>query len=556
MNLQESNEYAFIGSLFAFDGSEDGGEVMVQIARALGVGAEADWFTVPKCRLMWTAVMETWTTGKAGEATVLDLVSTAKRISRKPKSEFADVKIEAGFIDEALRYVKADTDFAGYARFLRKSLIERSLRKLITDVGDELKSEDVMTVGNTLSQKVMSIMMKGSGAKEIDLDAAIDEVTAGYERAYEEITVKGNLDYTPGLPLPWKKLARLYNGYNAGYHILAGRPSVGKTSFALQLIRYWCEHGVKVLFNCLDMSVYEFLKRPISDISKVTTRKAMFGHADKSHDFPAIYEAAKRIKQWYHDGTFALMEPEYDVNAFKAHCVLKKKLGLLDVVVVDFIQLMRYAGCERVPETQKVTYVSGILKSISNELKIPVVALSQLKRADKQKGDTASEKGREPELDDLRSSGAIEQDAFTVTFLYQDDGTARAWINSPFKPKQAFGDYLGEVAQPVWVHVKKNQNGDLGRAPFVVFKDTFSWYLGDYQAELGDGKLVSRYEPRFSKVHDDWRHAECEKTFASNGSLISTMEEEQTREDLRKKREELAAANAKFSGKEGAGYAP
>lgn len=511
-NTVKAVEMSFLGCLFDWDS----GDALVQFAKAMGVGASEEWFTDKKCRIVWKAIEHLYVKGGNKSPAALDVIVTANEIARisenfgrrgrEDSEDLSGVAIDGSFIDEAMRYVHGDSDLIRYADILRNACTGRKLvelcREVVTCIGT-----DNATVCSDLARRATEIITANVQSKEVDIRALNAELVDQYRTAYEEVQVKGNKDYTPGRKLPWRKMTFLYNGFNNGLHIIGARPSVGKTSFALQLIRFWCENGYRILFNGMDMASLEALKRPLAELSRVSSRKAQFGKASKE-DIDRIVASAEKVNALYDKGLFSMIT-EPDVHAFKAHCSRRKAQGNLDIVVVDFIQLMHYKGSERLGDVQTITHVSEVLKSISNELGITVVALSQLSR-DNVKGD-----GREPEISDLRGSGAIEQDATSVALLHVDAGVAKAWETQP--PMQYAGGQFDPKVRPIWLSLKKNQNGDTGKIPFVVLLPTFSWYVGDYKSDENAAK--------FARVHDDWRHDPIEEVFSRNGCLISTESE-------------------------------
>lgn len=511
-------EYAFLGCLFDYDAESPA----VAFSKAFGLGAKKDWFTDDRCRLVWAAIEKLWTNGGMGDTTLLDVILTAQSIARSgdqrkgsDDDDFSAVQIDETFIDEAARYVRrGETELSGYADILRNACTGRKILNLCQEMAKSLGTSNASVCAD-LSRKASEIIASETVSKEVNIRELNEKIVQGYENAYEEVQVKGNVDYTPGLKLPWRKMNLLYNGFNVGLHIIGARPSVGKTSFALQLMRFWCDQGYRVLFNGLDMSSLEALKRPIAERSRISSRQAQFGKASKD-DIERIRKSAEKTSQLYDSGLFSMIT-EYDVHAFKAHCARRAAANSLDIVVVDFLQCMRYNGSERLSDVQVITHVSHVLKSISNELGIHVVALSQLSR------DNVKGEGRTPEISDLRGSGAIEQDATTVALLYKDDGVASIWEKEP--PMQYAPSQYPPSCRPIWVDLKKNQNGDIGRIPFVSFLPTFSWYLGDYKAESGSGPGANL--PKFAKVHDDWRHDGIEDVFERNDALVRTDVERQ-----------------------------
>lgn len=505
-----ASEMSFLGCLFDWDTSD----ALVQFSRAVAVGARAEWFTDKRCRVVWMAIEKLYINGGSKPPAALEVIVEANEIARRSAEsrhgsddDLSSVSVDGSFIDEAMRFVHGDGDLARYAEILRNACTGRKLIELCRDVERSVGTSNASICAD-LARRATEIISSTVQSKEVDIRALNSEIVKSYETAYEEVQVKGNRDYTPGRKLPWRKMTLLYNGFNNGLHIIGARPSVGKTSFALQLIRFWTESGYRVLFNGMDMAAMEALKRPIAEMSRVSARKTQFGKASRE-DLDRVVASAEKVNELYDKGLLSMIN-EPDVHAFKAHCARRMAQKNLDIVVIDFLQNMRYKGSERLSDVQVITHVANVLKSISNELGITVVALSQLNR-DNVKGD-----GRDPEISDLRGSGAIEQDATTVALLYADNPVIKDWEKEP--PMQyAPGGKYAPKCRPVWLDLKKNQNGDIGKIPFVVLLNTFSWYLGDYKQDKNAAK--------FAKVHDDWRHDPIEEVFLDNECLVSTEKE-------------------------------
>jgi len=203
--------------------------------------------------------------------------------------------------------------------------------------------------------------------------------------------------------------------------------------------------------------------------------------------------------------------------------------GELDVAVVDFMQLVEFEGCYRMSSDDRVGRISGALKAIGNDLDIPVIALSQLNRRCEEEG------GREPQLSDLRGSGAIEQDAFTVLFLHTDPLVHEAMqlcppiALSPFGSTLEARQYTAKQLRPVMALLKKNQNGRTGRLPLVLFPNYFLFMMGDYNADpvweydnAGNRKKTPpNNAPLFGRVLPDWRADAMEEALAKSGGLVT-----------------------------------
>lgn len=499
-------EYAFFGCIFD--------NPPTRILEALDVGTKPEWFTEDKCRLMWEAIESIRKSKTIENLKALSIVQEATRLSRKKKSEFYGIEVKADFYDEAIHFrnnaIEAGekSDIPSYAEILRAGSIDRRIRGAMAETNEELASSaNTSAVGSQLANKLIGIISDESKSKDINVSELVDSMLASYDKAYDEYAIKKNYDYTNGIPMPWEKISHIMNGLQPGLHIVAARPSAGKTSFVLQCIDYWCACGYKVVFNCLDMAVSQIIKRPVANLSRVAIDRAERGLVIPVED-QRIKAAGYEVKKWYATERFNLLS-EYDVNAFKTWCTIRHAAGKLDIAVVDYAQQLRIRGGGNKSENDRLTQVSAVLKSIAVELGIPVIALSQLSR------DNVKDKNgaREPTIADLRGSGSLEQDAFSITLLHKDEGTINEWHanNPPLQLVPFTGDNKidGKVMDAIgavwWIHAK-NQNGSTGRCPFVVYQNHYRWYVGDAKAEAGSG--TAKNLPKFSKILADWRFHE------------------------------------------------
>lgn len=499
-------EYAFFGCIFD--------NPPTRILEALDVGTKPEWFTEDKCRLMWSAIESIRKSKTIENLKALSIVQEATRLSRKKKSEFYGIEVKTDFYDEAIHFrnnaIEAGekSDIPSYAEILRAGSIDRRIRGAMAETNEELASSaNTSAVGSQLANKLIGIISDESKSKDVNVSELVDSMLASYDKAYDEYAIKKNYDYVNGIPMPWEKISHIMNGLQPGLHIVAARPSVGKTSFVLQCIDYWCACGYKVVFNCLDMAVSQIIKRPVANLARVAIDRAERGLVIPVED-QRIKAAGNEVKKWYATGRFNLLS-EYDVNAFKTWCTIRHAAGKLDIAVVDYAQQLRIRGGGNKSENDRLTQVSAVLKSIAIELGIPVIALSQLSR------DNVKDKNgaREPTIADLRGSGSLEQDAFSITLLHKDEGTITEWHGNnpptqlvPFTGiEEIDGKVMDSIGAVWWIHAK-NQNGSTGRCPFVVYQNHYRWYIGDAKAEAGSG--TAKNLPKFSKILADWRFHE------------------------------------------------
>ena len=503
-------EIAFMGCLLY--NAEDA------VPKAIAQKVKEEWFTDATCRYLWKAVETLWSDGDYKIVTT-KIVQTSLKLIRKAKLNPKEFRVNVDFLDECVKFIAYDEmrDIENYISAVRDDFL---LRKAKTTCEAKLKAAEIAPNPRSelcnLAAEITGLVEKENPIKLGDCNTIVDGIISKFDRAYEEFTVKHNYDYCDGIPYPWRSMNHIANGLQpGGLHIIAARPSVGKTSFVLQMIDYWCSIGLKVSFNCLDMSVSQLMRRPIATISQVGLTKAAQGRIVNA-ERESIARAASEIRQRCSDGRFVAFS-EYDVNAFKSFCLTRKLAGKLDIAIVDYAQQLRISKGGRMNENERLTEISAILKSIAIELNIPVIALSQLSRTIENEDTT-----RDPRLSDLRGSGALEQDAMSVSFLTKDTGVQQIWKTNPpviFCPNR--DPYEAESIAPVWWILLKNQNGGLGRLPFIVKSDVFTWYLGAVRAEVPNGSVTGKYLAKFKKITPDWRKGNPHMRYFEDNGLIA-----------------------------------
>ncbi|MEA3333513.1 MAG: replicative DNA helicase, partial [Pseudomonadota bacterium] len=273
-----------------------------------------------------------------------------------------------------------------------------------------------------------------------------------------------------GVPTGFTGIDNLTCGFQrSDLIIIAGRPSMGKTSFALNIAHNTAANPdiiSHVAFFSLEMSKEQLVTRMLcsqSEINAQTIRRGLL----KDDDWPRLSEAAAVVSELpiYIDDTAAISVMEMRAKARR----LKNGKGL-DMVVVDYLQLMRGDGESR---EREISEISRSLKAMAKELDIPVVALSQLNRSVESRID------KRPQLSDLRESGAIEQDADVIMFVYRDE------VYNKDNPENAG---LAEIL------VRKQRNGPTGVVnmrffgEFTTFRDVDNRY-DDYDGDPGPGMV-------------------------------------------------------------------
>jgi replicative DNA helicase len=259
-----------------------------------------------------------------------------------------------------------------------------------------------------------------------------------------------------GIPSGFTDLDRLTAGFQrADLVILAGRPSMGKTAFALNIVQHAAiEHSVKVAIFSLEMSKDALVQRLLCSEGLVDAQRLRRGQL-RDDDYPRLARAAGLLGQapiWIDDS--ASLTP----LAMRSKARRLKAEHDIGLVIVDYLQLMQ-GPSDSENRQQEISYISRSLKALAKELDIPVVALSQLSRAPEQRGG----EHRRPQLSDLRESGAIEQDADVVCFIYRQE-----FYDGPVDPKT--NESIEGVAEVI---VGKQRNGPTGTVK-LYFKKEFT----------------------------------------------------------------------------------
>lgn len=512
------------------------GAVLVDADRCLPIamreGVSADWFTSDERALAWDAIAALWIGRQPVDG--ISVMEKAKQVAARPKSPHAGVELLPSRIQDLIDGTPTTAHFEHYLYLGRLVAMDRRIKKAgaryTADVNDGM---DIEHAAQAFASRIQHVCGMGAAAKTVSVTETLEKIRQQYREAHQKRVVEKDLDYTPGIPLPWKAPNVASQGVQEGLYYLGARPSVGKTAFALNLFRYWCERGVNVAFNTLDMAIIPMLKRPISELSRVSLTKASFG-TTTHEDLEAIDRAidgerdadGRIIRRGVKDWPLGIIQ-ERDVDVFRSWCIAAHSAGKLDIVVVDFVQLMttkhRYSN-----DNEKLEYVSGVLKSIAIDLDIPVIALSQLNRACEEDG------GRVPTASDLRGSGALEQDATAVWILHTDRDVLKSWDAAPdSRPIGLTASSLPAEFKgigPVRFIIAKNQNGQAGPDtwfPFIFYKKYCLFMLGDCDAspteeQTGQGatkKVTKNYSPLYDRVTHDWRCDPFEKVLREHDCL-------------------------------------
>jgi len=310
------------------------------------------------------------------------------------------------FLTDLIDAVPATSNIEYYAAIVEEHALRRRLMRVGGDIGvlATKMAEPIEEVVDQAEQAVFAVAERrvGDGLQPID-----DLLGPAIEKA-EELQRSGS-DVT-GTSTGFRDLDRKLAGLHpTNLIIVAARPGMGKTSLAFNMAQNVALGGKTVAIFSLEMSREEVVTRMLCSKGRIDSQRLRTGKLTEG-DFTKLSNAAGAL---YKQNIFVDDSPGLTVTEIRAKCRrLRRKPGL-DLVVVDYLQLMNGSGQEN--RQQEIAMISRSLKNLARELHVPIIALSQLNRG------VESREDKRPRLGDLRESGAVEQDADVVMFIYRDE---------------------------------------------------------------------------------------------------------------------------------------
>lgn len=297
-----------------------------------------------------------------------------------------------------------------HARIVQQKYIQRELIRVSSEIQNKA-FDDGIDVNELLdfSESELFNVAQGHIKKEAaPMNMLVkDAITLIQEAAKRD-------DNLSGIPSGYTKLDRITSGWqNSDLAIVAGRPSMGKTAFVLSMTRNMAvDHGKAVAIFSLEMSSIQLVNRLIVSEAEITSDKIRVGNLTDNEWERLDY----RIKRLEDAKIFIDDTPAISIFELRAKCRRLKRQHDIDIIIIDYLQLMSGSGNSGGNREQEVSTISRSLKSVAKELNVPVIALSQLNRSVEIR--TGSKR---PQLSDLRESGAIEQDADIVMFIHRPE---------------------------------------------------------------------------------------------------------------------------------------
>ncbi|WP_396588838.1 replicative DNA helicase [Bermanella sp. R86510] len=342
------------------------------------------------------------------------------------------------YLSELVESTPSAANISAYADIVKEKALLRRLAEAATDIADtayNTQGNDPLDLISDAEKRIAEVAEGGTKK-----DAGPEHVNPIMSRTLEKIEELFQMeDGLTGLTTGFTDLDKRTNGFQtADLIIVAGRPSMGKTTFAMNLCENALLHANRpVLVFSMEMPKEAILMRMYSSVGRIPSNKLRSGKLDEE-DWPKLTSAFNLLKDkpLYIDDTAALTPQE-----MRARCrrVYRENNNDLALVMVDYLQLMQVAGKSE-GRTQEISEISRSLKAIAKEFGCPVVALSQLNRSLEQRPN------KRPVMSDLRESGAIEQDADIIAFIYRDE------VYNEDSPDKGIGEII----------IGKHRNGEIG----------------------------------------------------------------------------------------------
>ena len=401
------------------------------VSRLMEEVRPADFYS-PSNQTVYEAMKGLFDTGKP-----IDTVTVSELIFKDSKNSKS---INASYIARLVDNVPSSANFERYIEIV----LEHSHRRKLLKASGRIEllamamDKEIHSVLDEAEQTIFTASDDAIG----DGLVGVNDVLEGAIERIEEIENRGT--GLSGLPTYFSDLDYYLSGLQEGnLVVLASRPSMGKSSLGLNIATNVSKEGKFVAFFSLEMTKEELVQRVLFSEAKVTSGDARKGQLGPEK-WSRVVEAASKVNSLplYFDDA-----PVITVTDIRAKSRRLKSSKGLDLIIVDYLQLMQSSSGDN--RQQEIAEISRNLKNLARELRVPILALSQLNRAAEARED------KRPRLGDLRESGAIEQDADIVMMLYRDDY---------YNP----GTEIPGVAE---VNIVKNRSGQTGKVELFFSKE-------------------------------------------------------------------------------------
>jgi len=381
-----------------------------------------------------------------------------------------------GYITQLTRRVASAAHIEFHSRIIAQKFIQRELIRVSSEIQGK-SYDDTMDVDDLIDfseSSLFQVAERNIKKETRPIKPVLNEAIVQIEKARQR------KDGLSGVPSGFTALDRITSGWQkTDLIIIAARPSMGKTAFVLSMARNMAvDHNRATAVFSLEMSSIQLVNRLIAAETELGNDKLKTGRLE-NYEWEHLNRKISALEK---APIFIDDTPALSIFEFRAKCRRLKMQHDIQVVIVDYLQLMTAGTDSRGSREQEVSTISRSLKAIAKELNIPILALSQLNRS------VESREGKRPQLSDLRESGAIEQDADIVTFIHRPEYYGMTEDDS--------GNSLIGVAEII---IAKHRNGATGDV-HLAFKKELAKF-SDMETNFGDGYASAKTFS--SKMNED-----------------------------------------------------
>jgi replicative DNA helicase len=390
-------------------------------------------------RLIWSCISKLIEKGRPA-----DVITVFEALDADHRAEDAG---GLAYLNALAQNTPSAANIRGYAQIVRDRSVLRKLLGATDEIAESVynrRGREVRQILDEAESRVFQIAEDGARGKQgfVEIGPLLVEV----RDKVQELIENGGAEVT-GVPSGFIDLDRRTSGLQRGdLVIVAGRPSMGKTSFAINIAEQVAQEGGVVGVFSMEMGGAQLAMRMLGSIGRLDLHRLRTGKLDdrEMNRFAIAFEKLSEAKL-HVDETPALTALELRARARRLHRIY----GKLDLIVIDYLQLMS-ASSQGENRATEISEISRSLKALAKELDVPVMALSQLNRSLEQRAD------KRPMMSDLRESGAIEQDADVILFIYRDE------VYNPDTQRKGVAEII----------IGKQRNGPIGMVELA--------FLGEY----------------------------------------------------------------------------
>lgn len=400
---------------------------------------DADAFYSEAHRKIFAAIVELYDKNEPS-----DLITLSNILKSKNQ---LDQTGGVSYLSSLADNVPSAANISHYSKIVKEKAILRRLIGTATEILNKSynSAADIDTVLDEAEHAIFEISENKIRPAFSPFKDIIKESVKTIEKLYER------KELVTGVPTGYEKIDDITSGLQkSDLIIIAGRPSMGKTAFALNIAQYAAlEANTAVAIFSLEMSKEQLALRMLSAEARVDSQRIRRGFLGEA-DWPRLIAAAGRLSeaQIFIDDSSAISALELKAKARR----LKSEVDL-GLIILDYLQLMRSGSYRETSREQEISEISRSLKALAKELSVPVIALSQLNRK------LEDRTNKRPQMADLRDSGAIEQDADLIAFIYRDE----VYDKSEENPEKGMAEII----------IGKQRNGPTGMVK-LAFQDKFA----------------------------------------------------------------------------------